>query len=75
MADLDKYQRKKTGPSCNVGKFLATADPDTIQLFHEITQLSDVVWARVEDHSLEDLGVHLSSGSLRRHVNGRCACD
>ena len=75
VADLDKYQRKKPGPSCTVGKFLASADPAVVELFHEITQLPDVVWARVEDHSAEDLGVHLSAGSLRRHINRRCTCD
>ena len=75
MADLDKYRNTRSrGPTCSVGRFLDTGDPDKVELFRKIEQLPDVVWAQVEEHSEQDLGVKLRAHALRRHARGKCAC-
>ena len=76
MTDLGKYRSTRSrGPTCSVGIFLANGDPDKVELFRQIEQLPDVVWAQVEEYSEQDLGVKLSAHTLRRHARGKCACD
>jgi len=73
--DLAKYAPSKRGPQCSVGRFLDTADPETVEDFWTLIRHPDVTYAAMQTHAPDDLGVRLNADTISRHVRGLCSCD
>ncbi len=73
--DLDKYAPSKRGPECGVGRFLTSADAETIDDFWTLVAHPQVTYAAIQEHAPADLGAPLKAQTISRHVRGLCSCN
>lgn len=74
--DIDKYRTPAVaGPACLVGRTLNSLDADRAAFLRRLLSDPDVIWAKLEEHSIEDFGMRIPAGTASRHARGRCACD
>lgn len=66
--------RPPRGPACTVGVILATADPETVQLFTAALANAYAPSTAISK-AMSDRGHPLSSHVLQRHRRGECRCS